>query len=110
MACKPNRQTQEIGNVSAKLLESKLSSRRIGVVRAIFYTAPGVILKDAENISHDKATCVSDDNNKCMDQCAQEEWGAEEENRSRYGLIFGTDCQAVRHNIYQRCVQRCSKK
>ncbi len=78
------------------------------ILPAIFYTVNSTILKDDANISHGNSSCEPDNNNKCMDKCAAQEWDDYEQNTPRYGILFGQSCQAVSYNIYNHCKQRCS--
>lgn len=69
----------------------------------------GTILKDSENRPNYGLMCSEDDHNKCMDQCAAEEWDKLEKNTPMYSISGGSDCQTVENKVYQTCFAKCKK-
>ncbi|MBF0526568.1 MAG: RHS repeat-associated core domain-containing protein, partial [Deltaproteobacteria bacterium] len=76
---------------------------------AIIARVEGDILRDEENVNHDNGIqqCEVDNNNECMNICAENEWNKLANDIPDYGWIFGTQCQEVGQKIYDCCQQQC---
>ncbi len=79
---------------------SRIDNAIIGIVK-------GKILKDGENVSHGKSVCGADDNNKCMDKCAERLWQRLEQEVLFYSVKYGADCKRVQQGIYDSCRKEC---
>jgi RHS repeat-associated protein len=55
-------------------------------------------------------SCSKDDGKQCMDSCVAASWDALEKSPPKYGLLFGTTCQGVNQDIYQKCASQCATK
>jgi RHS repeat-associated protein len=77
------------------------------IMRAVVGKVSGKILKDDENKTENSTSCGADDKNKCMDDCASNEWRKLESETPKYGLISGESCQSISRNVLQKCATQC---
>jgi hypothetical protein len=77
------------------------------IAKAVLGKVNGRILRDDENKTENSTSCGADDKNKCMDDCASNEWSKLEKATPKYGLITGASCQSVNRAVLQKCAKQC---